>query len=296
MVTGQSCVLHSRLHLVVRNRLTLRLILIMIVWNAITLHTPTIVLTIGSNGPNGEHWAPIFNIMERIQLALFCVQELTISTVYIVYTVRLLGSIYHSKTRHVMFELIVINSICLGMDVILIGLEYSNKYVGETSIKPMLYAIKLKLEFAVLNQLVGLTRAGLTEGNANRQTRPTSDHALRHRGSNLSGDGGLPFGGMTRVFRGSVRKEQLARPIPPDQIFEVKDVEVMSEPKSQCDVRNSIVIRSRDRKDRSRDAFDVSKPLSMFSHIRRLPSDDSGFQAINPPDSEADASAPSEKR
>ena len=130
MVPGQYFVLFSRLHLVVRKKRTLNLVLGMIIIDAIILHTPTIVLTIGSNGPNGPHFAPIFNVMERIQLAMFCIQEFIISTIYIVCTVRLLKSIYHSRTRAVMFELIAINFVFLSMDIILIGLEYSNNYVG----------------------------------------------------------------------------------------------------------------------------------------------------------------------
>ena len=170
MVTGQSIGLYSRLHLVVRRQRTLRLVLTMIIVDGILLHTPTIVLTIGSNGPNGQHWAPIFNVMERIQLAIFCIQEFIISTIYIVFTLRLLGSIYHSRTRTVMIQLIIINSLCLSMDVVLIGLEYSNNYVGETSVKAMIYAIKLKLEFAVLNEFLSLAQAGMTEEGRRHRT------------------------------------------------------------------------------------------------------------------------------
>ena len=118
--------------------------------------------------------------MERIQLALFCVQEFIISTIYIYCTVRLLRSICHSRTREVMIELIVINAVCLSMDVVLIGLEYSNSYVGETSTKAMIYAIKLKLEFAVLNQLMKLTsRSGLTEGMQWAQGAATNNGTAR---------------------------------------------------------------------------------------------------------------------
>ena len=210
MVTGQSFVLYSRLHLVVRKKRTLHLVLAMIIIDAFILHTPTIALTIGSNSSKGHSFAPIFNVMERIQLAMFCIQEFIISTIYIVCTVRLLGSIYHSKTRTVMIQLIIINGICLGMDVVLIGLEYSNNYVGETSAKGMIYAIKLKLEFTVLNQLMSLTQRGLTEadatwrGTANRNasfvshssngpgTPPAQNRGsfgLRHKPSGRNGSG-----------------------------------------------------------------------------------------------------------
>lgn len=67
-----------------------------------------------------------------------------------------------------MIKLILINLVCIIMDIVLICLEYTNKYVGEASIKPMIYAIKLKLEFTILNQLMSMTKAGLTEGNRRR--------------------------------------------------------------------------------------------------------------------------------
>ncbi|KAL9627299.1 MAG: hypothetical protein Q9204_006669 [Flavoplaca sp. TL-2023a] len=165
MVTGQAFVLYSRLHLVIRNRKTLRYVLWMIIIDALCLHIPTTVFTVGINSPNQPFWQPKFDVMERIQLVGFTLQECTISTLYIVSTVRILGSVYHSMTRKVMMQLILINLVCIGMDIILISLEFSKQYTTQASIKPMVYAIKLKLEFTVLNQLMGLSKAGFTEGS-----------------------------------------------------------------------------------------------------------------------------------
>ncbi|MCJ1404746.1 hypothetical protein MMC11_007972 [Xylographa trunciseda] len=165
MVTGQSFVLYSRLHLVVRDYDIMRYVLWMIVVDMFALHIPTIIFTIGSNSPNPDGWTNMFNVMERIQLTGFCIQEFIISTVYLWATIRILKSMSHRMTRMVMWQLILINSLCIGMDIILICLEYTNEYVGEASIKPMLYVFKLKLEFAVLNQLVGLVQAGLSTAN-----------------------------------------------------------------------------------------------------------------------------------
>ena len=254
MVTGQAFVLFSRLHIVVRRRRTLRLVLAMICVNAVCLHTPTIILTIGSNSAPASTWAPIFNIVERIQLALFCIQEFIISTIYIYCTVQLLGSIYHSRTREVMIELIIINAVCLSMDVVLIGLEYSNNYVGETSVKAMIYAIKLKLEFAVLNQLMNLTRTGLTEGAGHWASGPAARHgqempnrslvtevdpeavAARHQARWPSG---------RRVFGGSFTNKNPKRPImnPPSRfvggIARTQRITVTSEPRSPGNVSES---------------------------------------------------------
>lgn len=164
----------------VRKQQTLRLVLAMIIFDALVLHIPMIVFTYGSNSPSANHWTGIFNVYERLQLTWFCVQETIISTIYITATVRLLGSIYHSMTRTIMFQLVLINCICIGMDVVLIALEYSNYYVGEAALKGMIYAIKLKLEFAVLNQLMNLTKAGLTEAAHVSENRNQNDVELHH--------------------------------------------------------------------------------------------------------------------
>lgn len=242
MVTGQAFVLYSRLHLVVRNQQTLRLVLSMIIFDAICLHVPTIVFTYGSNSPNAAFWTPKFNVMERIQLVGFCLQEFVISTVYITSTVRLLGSIYHSMTRKVMFQLLLINCICIGMDIILIGLEFTNNYVGEAAIKPMIYAIKLKLEFAVLNQLMGLTKAGFTEENQWRGGEQQGGHELRNRTLATKEDPeaiapqerkvGTWTTAASKGLRGSFSGARMSV-THPEQIFQTHHVDVVSEPKSK---------------------------------------------------------------
>lgn len=124
-----------------------------------SLHLPTTVFLYGGSSPNGKYWAGKFNIMERIQLVGFCIQEFVISAVYVWGTTRHLKSIYHSLTRRVLTPLIisiVYWDICL---------EFTNQYIEEAAAKAMIYAIKLKLEFAVLNQLMGLTKIPMMEGS-----------------------------------------------------------------------------------------------------------------------------------
>lgn len=271
MVTGQSFVLYSRLHLVVRRRRTLHLVLAMIITDGVLLHTPTIVLTIGSNGPSGRHWAPIFNIMERIQLAMFCIQEFLISTVYIVYTLRLLGSIYHSRTRAVMIQLVVINSVCLSMDVVLIGLEYSNNYVGETSVKAMIYSIKLKLEFMVLNQLMSLmTQAG-------GMTEEGRGWSRRRRSSGRNGGHGVPglekqtsfsmAPGVRSVFdRGS--RGSLHHELKPNRIARTQRIEVVSEPMSAVQARGKKVDVAGEGRGKGIVGIGMNKPFSLEKRPR----------------------------
>lgn len=227
-VTGQAFVLYSRLHLIVRNQRTLRLILYMIIMNIFTLHLPTTVFLYGSNSPSGKNWASKFNIMERIQLVGFCIQESIISTVYVWGTTKILNSIYHSMTRRVMTQLIIINCICVGMDIALICLEFTNQYIGEAAAKPMIYAIKLKLEFAVLNQLMGLTKAAMTEGGrwgggASNDLKGRSDRA--HAFNNLDAPRQKKMGSWT-----SKHSRSDVPPLDHNRgIFKTQHIEVTSE-------------------------------------------------------------------
>ncbi|KAI4216124.1 MAG: hypothetical protein LQ351_001624 [Letrouitia transgressa] len=162
MVTGQAVVLYSRLHLVVREQKVLRGILAMIIVDAICFHIPTTVLTYGSNSPDYKRYLNSFNVVERLQMTAFCIQEFIISGVYVYSTIRLLRPVYHGRTRKVMMQLIWINSIIIAMDVVLLGMEYSSFYEIEATLKAMVYSIKLKLEFAVLNQLMTLANSSVS--------------------------------------------------------------------------------------------------------------------------------------
>lgn len=181
MVSGQAFVLYSRLNLVVRNKLILHSVLAAIIIDGFALHTPTLVFIYGANSPSSPRWVDKFNIMERIQLMGFSIQESVISTIYIVATVKLLGAVYYHRTRHAMLQLLAINFLCIAMDLVLIGLEFSSYYVTEASLKPFIYAIKLKLEFAVYGQLVGFTKATFEDrGEEPDSTTTKSDGARQH--------------------------------------------------------------------------------------------------------------------
>lgn len=180
MVTGQAVVLYSRLHLVVREQRILRGILAMIIVDAIGFHIPTTILTYGSNTKDEQRYTPAFNVVEKLQMTAFCIQEFVISGVYVWSTIRLLKPVYHGRTRKVMTQLIWINLIIIGMDVCLLAMEYSNIYEIEATLKAMVYSIKLKLEFAVLNQLMTLANSSVNnhqnlhieDGNGEKPMKP----------------------------------------------------------------------------------------------------------------------------
>lgn len=213
MVTGQSLVLWSRMHLLVRNKTTLRVMLAVILVDAVVGHVPTSVVLYGSNSSHPARWLDPYAILERFHVTLFFLQELAISTIYIVETTKLLRtkpsmprpsvvliptpggqvknpherkrsrsrSISSSSSsrksggggmgvssrrakaaesgRQFLMRLIYINVLVVVLDMTIVALEYAGLYVIQTAYKGMVYSVKLKLEFSILNSLVEMTRA-----------------------------------------------------------------------------------------------------------------------------------------
>jgi hypothetical protein len=162
MVTGQSVVLYSRLHLVLRDERVLRRVLRLIIVNFFLLHIPTTILTYGANivHSGDMSWVKGYNIMEKIQLTGFTLQEGLLSTLYVIETVKLLrlGADVSARpdSRTIMYHLIGINCAIMIMDLVLLSLEYANFYAVQITLKGFVYSLKLKLEFAVLGRLVDL--------------------------------------------------------------------------------------------------------------------------------------------
>jgi hypothetical protein len=194
MVTGQSVVLWSRLHLILRGERgewVLKWIKWMIIIDAVILHIPTTVLTYGSNAA-----LPVFvrgyNVMEKIQMSGFFVQETLISSIYMYEAVRLLQTSLQPTARNLLYQLFAINFIIILMDLGLVGLECASLYVLQVIIKPMIYSIKLKLEFAVLSRLVQFVAGGRRASNSASGSRS-------RKGSNV------PF--VTEKRKGSRRDD-----------------------------------------------------------------------------------------
>ncbi|OKL60482.1 hypothetical protein UA08_04143 [Talaromyces atroroseus] len=157
----------------------LRPVLCMIIVNAILLHIPTTVLTYGSNfASSNTHYVNGYNVMEKIQMTGFCLQEFILSGIYIYETLGLLRGNPERGSRKIMYQLLVINLIIILMDVGLLVVEYMNFYVVETTLKGAVYSIKLKLEFAVLGQLIRLVRTHGWNNNPQPTITSESSHSL----------------------------------------------------------------------------------------------------------------------
>ncbi|KAL4778410.1 hypothetical protein BJX76DRAFT_144264 [Aspergillus varians] len=160
MVPGQSVVLYSRLHLVNQNRKLLRFVLWLIIVDTILLLVPTTVLTFSTVYVRTRPIVMGYNVMERLQVAWFCAQEILISSIYIWETSKLLRLRPEKNTRRtrVLYELLAINLIIILMDVALLVLEYRGMWYLQTTIKAAVYSVKLKLECGVLRKLVEIVQ------------------------------------------------------------------------------------------------------------------------------------------
>ncbi|KAK4201016.1 hypothetical protein QBC40DRAFT_172515 [Triangularia verruculosa] len=172
-VTGFSVVLWSRLHLITRNRTLLKVMLGMIVVNAVVLHTPIVVFEFGLLSSVGERekWLLPMEVMERIQQTVFTLQETVLSGLYIVFTFRFLRSGYegvgaaaekeNKVVRRVVGLLIGVQVLAVGLDAGLTAFDFLNMFTLKCTLHPFVYAVKLRLEFVVLNQLVEIVKGGL---------------------------------------------------------------------------------------------------------------------------------------
>ncbi|KAF4454387.1 hypothetical protein F53441_3104 [Fusarium austroafricanum] len=171
VISGQSVVLYSRLHLIVTDKNILRAVLIMIIINGIVWHTTMTVLLFGSEyspGDNKQGFNNVFNIAEKNSMCCFYVQELIISGLYIWKSMDILNTAF-GNTKTMLHKLFAINIVIVLMDIALLAIEFYDLYIWEQGIKLVTYSIKLKLEFAVLSELIEFVR-----NRSGTRSRPTN--------------------------------------------------------------------------------------------------------------------------
>lgn len=189
MVTGQSVVLYSRLHLVVHNARKVRWVLIMIVCNFCASNIPTAVLVIGTNSARPAGFLAPYAVYERLQLSLYFAQELVISALYVYEISRMLRPMLTSplasnstggssggteapvklrseRSRSTMRHLLYVNLLIIFLDATLVALEYIGHYELQVIYKAAVYSVKLKMEFRILNQLVAIAHEGQRRSRA----------------------------------------------------------------------------------------------------------------------------------
>ncbi|KAL4865380.1 hypothetical protein BDV12DRAFT_150515 [Aspergillus spectabilis] len=238
MVTGQAIVLYSRLHLVLRDERILHRVLCMIIANVFLLHVPTTVLTYGSNVAGRDSvFATGYNIMEKIQMTGFTIQEVIISALYVWETTKLLQLGSSRENRKIMHQLVGINVAIVVMDLILLGLEYASEYAVQITLKGVIYSVKLKLEFAVLGKLVDVVHGDKRPGLIGSPIHLSSLQASNTPGGLSSVvHGGITFG------RGSVTNSASRAPrsrpsidLPEDKILAMTELSTWVERRSRED-------------------------------------------------------------
>jgi hypothetical protein len=160
-VTGFSVVMYSRLHLVTRNRRILRGVLCMIVADVFILHLPTMVAQIGVVTKLHRSWISWYPAMEKVQIVGFTVQETIISGIYIYTARRMVQQSYNAHSKKCIRLLILVQVTCILLNVPFVVLTYADLFLLKATLASFAYAIKLKLEFIVLNQLIGIVKHGL---------------------------------------------------------------------------------------------------------------------------------------
>ncbi|OQD89981.1 hypothetical protein PENANT_c002G08529 [Penicillium antarcticum] len=159
-IQGQAVVLYSRLHLVVPDVRHIRWVLWMIIANFTILSVPMTALFLCQNvGTNPQCTKPA-EILDKIQLCGFALQDLLICVIYICPALGALKPIFAMKGREgkrVIIQLIIINVIVVVLNISLVVIGFKLPFIT-VGYKTVVYAIKLKLEFYILTKLRELTR------------------------------------------------------------------------------------------------------------------------------------------
>lgn len=119
MVAMQSVVLYSRLHLIVQQDKILSGVKWMIMFNSIVLCTAVVILDFGNVYAKPPGFSKGYYYIEQIQMTIFTIQELVISSIYVWFTIAQLKilSFNMTNTRSVIWQLFTINVIIIVMDV-----------------------------------------------------------------------------------------------------------------------------------------------------------------------------------
>ena len=159
MVTGQSVVLYSRLHLILHDQRVLRFVACMIATNAVVFYVSTSVIHYGTYS-NLATFHSAFKVIEKTQMTAFCIQEFIISGLYMREVLRFLKIATQEGTRRTLGELFLVNLIIILLDIGLLVMEYMSLSVFEQTFKGVTYSVKLKMELAILGKLVSMAQSG----------------------------------------------------------------------------------------------------------------------------------------
>jgi len=116
---------------------------------------------------------------DNVQVAAFFTVETILSLLYIKETQHFLSITAlcrHSKTsRRILLQLIWVNIFIIALDISILGLCYAGFFILQGYFKAAVYAIKLRVEFAILNSLRSVVKSNThhTHGSQHRHNSPT---------------------------------------------------------------------------------------------------------------------------
>lgn len=183
--TAECIVLYSRLHLVNRSHKVQRRLLWFIIIGSFLLILPNWIFIFPAYDVNSTKvssiWSPRQAILDRTSQLGFTIIESTISAIYMWSLAKLLRVKSTVRQRVVMRDLIRVNIIVIAFDLVVTILVFLNQTNLSYSIQDFTYALKFKLEFVVLNQLMAVAAKGLRkESFAERRYNyppPETDHS-----------------------------------------------------------------------------------------------------------------------
>lgn len=161
MTTGQAFVLYSRLHLLYIEPRILKLVLIMIITNAVIGHVPTAIVIFGSNSNEPDPFLLPYSIYEKVEVTIFFLQEVVLSGMYLFKCLEFWKSQSMREARqirNIIQHLVAVHLLIVALDITILCFEYKGLYVLQTSYKAFVYSVKLKMEISILNRLVDFVR------------------------------------------------------------------------------------------------------------------------------------------
>lgn len=158
MTSGFALVLCSRLHILIKNCRIRRASYISVIVNGSICHTIVIVACYYT----GPHQAKLLRAGFCLEV-LFVLQENGLALLYIYAFTNFVGGWRtEPEARAVLKKLVLAELLVFCTDVVPLSLLYAQAYVPREAINPFTYAVKLKLEFLILNELVRYSKVHQT--------------------------------------------------------------------------------------------------------------------------------------
>ena len=161
---AQLLVLYSRLHLVVESAKIQRWVLYLTLFCAIFFLLPCWIAVWGAWNPDPsvtEKWSPSEGIVERFSQLGVTLTECFVSGIYINALVHLLRFKPTVRQRRVFLDLVYVSVITITLDIVAVLMVYLNQTGMSHPIQDFSYAIKFRLEFVILNQLMAVAARGV---------------------------------------------------------------------------------------------------------------------------------------